>query len=89
MIRLWSGAAFPIPGDDYRSTEEWWQDARKRAPKKVRHDFDTFVILVHWRIWKERNARIFQSQLSTVTRVFELFVDDVHIWRAAGCIISF
>jgi hypothetical protein len=29
------------------------------------------AILVHWRLWKERNARIFQQKICTTGRVFE------------------
>jgi hypothetical protein len=60
--------------------------ARKRAPKNLRRDFDTVAILVHWRIWKERNARIFQQESNAVDRLFELIMEDIRSWRAAGCI---
>jgi hypothetical protein len=46
-------------------------------------------ILVHWRIWKERNADIFKLENNTVDRVFELIIEDVRAWRAAGCVVSF
>jgi hypothetical protein len=87
-VRTWSKAAFPIPGDAHHNTEGWWLDARKRAPKNLRRDFDTMAILVHWRVWKERNARVFQSELSTTERVFDLIIEDVRAWRAAGCIVA-
>jgi hypothetical protein len=32
---------------------------------------------------------IFQLESSTVDRLFELIIEDVRSWRAAGCIISF
>jgi hypothetical protein len=86
QVRLWSNANFPIPDDAYQSTEEWWIKARKVAPKNLRRDFDTAVILVHWRIWKERNGRIFRQEINTADRVFELIVEDLRAWRAAGCI---
>jgi hypothetical protein len=59
------------------------------APKNLRRDFDTVAILVHWRLWKERNARIFQQKICTTGRVFELIVEDIRAWRAAGCIADF
>lgn len=49
-IRLWSGANFPTPGNSYLCTEDWWLSVRKQAPKQLHKDFDTFTILVHWRI---------------------------------------
>jgi hypothetical protein len=87
-VRSWSGASFPIPGDDFLSTEAWWLVARKMAPKKLRRDFDTIVILVHWRLWKERNSRIFQQEFSSVDHVFELIIEDLRSWGAAGCLIA-
>jgi hypothetical protein len=88
-VRTWSRANFPIPDDTFGSTEEWWLMARKRAPKNIRRDFDTVAILVHWRIWKERNSRIFQQECSTADRVFELIIEDIHSWKAAGYISEF
>jgi hypothetical protein len=87
-FRTWTKANFPIPSDNFRSTEEWWLEARKGAPKNLRRDFDTVTILVHWGLWKERNARIFQQILSGPDRVFELIVEDLRAWRAAGCIVN-
>lgn len=52
-LRVWSKTTFPVPSCIFYSTEDWWIEARRRAPKALRRDFDTFVILVHWRIWKE------------------------------------
>jgi hypothetical protein len=77
-LRDWAGAEFPIPSDIFQSTEDWWLEARKRVPKELRRDFDTFCILVHWRLWKERNARIFQQENSPVSRVFELIIEVLH-----------
>src|SRR4051812_16078814 len=77
-VRTWSRANFPIPEDTFGSTEEWWLMTRKRAPKSMRRDFDTVVILMHWTIWKGRNSRIFQQECSMANRVFELIIEDIH-----------
>jgi hypothetical protein len=37
------------------------------------------VILVYWRIWT------FQQEFSMVERVFELIIEDIKTWKAAGC----
>jgi hypothetical protein len=50
--------------------EQWWMLVQKRAPKNLRKDFDAVVILVHWRIWKERNSRVFDSVHHSVEDVF-------------------
>jgi hypothetical protein len=66
--------------------KDWWLTARKRAPKNHRRDFDTVAIMVNWRLWEERNARIFQEEQNKVDRVFELIIDDINFWRAAGAV---
>ena len=48
--------------------------------------FDTITILIHWRIWKECNARIFEDEASNADRVLELIREDIVIWRSAGCV---
>jgi hypothetical protein len=47
------------------------------------------TILVHSRIWKERNARIFQQEFSPINRVFELIIEDLRAWKTARCIADF
>lgn len=88
-LRLWAKASFPIPSRIFHNTEDWWIAARRRAPKPLRRDFDTFVILVHRRIWKERNARVFQQVSNPVGKVFDLIIEDLLSWRTAGCIEAF
>jgi hypothetical protein len=53
------------------------------------HDFDTMAILIRWRIWKERNVMIFHQEYNTVDRVFEMIIEEIQTWRAAGCIIAY
>lgn len=69
-LRRWSKATFPIPGISFRNTEDWWITARKLAPKNLRSDFDTITILMHWRIWKERNSRIFHQEAKPIGQSF-------------------
>jgi hypothetical protein len=47
------------------------------------------ILMVYWRIWKEKNARVFKLENNTVDRVFELIIEDVRAWRDAGCVVSF
>jgi hypothetical protein len=88
-FREWTNANFPVPSNTFRSTEDWWTQVRKMVPKEPRHDFDTVAILVHWRIWKERNARIFRQECNPPSRVLELIIEDLRTWRAAGCVAAF
>jgi hypothetical protein len=40
-LQVWANADFPIPDNNYISTEDWWLKVRKRVPKDLRRDFDT------------------------------------------------
>jgi hypothetical protein len=57
---------------------------RKHAPKNLHKDFDAVVILVHWRIWKERNSRVFDSVHHSAEDVFEMIGEEIRAWRAVG-----
>jgi hypothetical protein len=43
------------------SLQDWWSIARKRFRKKEKKGFDTFIIMIAWRIWKQRNAKVFDN----------------------------
>ena len=40
----------------------WWLTSPKRLPADFRKLFDSFVLLVIWLLWKERNARFFDKR---------------------------
>lgn len=84
MIRSWTNADFPTPSPAFASTEEWWLQVRKRAPKHLRRDFDTVVILVHWKLWKERNIRTFDHKSQQEEMIFEGIREEIALWRSAG-----
>jgi hypothetical protein len=75
--------AIPTASD---SLQSWWFEARKRFGKKEKRGFDTLVILISWRLWKQRNARVFGN----ITRQFseEALVDQImldwELWTKAG-----
>jgi hypothetical protein len=54
----------------------------------LRRDFDGVVILVHWRIWKERNSRVFDNTQHSAEEVFESIREEIGQWRAAGTIAA-
>lgn len=84
-FRTWVGVPFPTPAADDKGTEDWWLRARNAAPERFKREFDAVVILVHWRLWKERNARIFDGVASSPDRVVEAIIEDLRSWREAGC----
>jgi hypothetical protein len=39
--------------------EEWWLNTRSNLNKGTKKKLDTWVLLICWSIWKQRNARAF------------------------------
>jgi hypothetical protein len=87
-IRAWAVADFPVPSPSFATTEDWWVQVRKRVPKHVRRDFDTVVILVNWKLWKERNSRIFDNVQHSAEEVFEGIREDISLWRSARLVVA-
>jgi hypothetical protein len=65
--------------------ERWWTETRKRLRKEDRRGFDTFVLLIAWTLWKQRNARVFgnlERQLPT-EQIIDMILEEFSLWRAA------
>jgi len=61
-----------------------WTTSRKRLPKDNRKAFDTFVLLVVWLIWKERNGRVVFDREASMPRVLaESILSEGRLWAAA------
>jgi hypothetical protein len=70
---------------DNTNLERWWTEARKRLQKEDRRGFDTFVLLIAWTLWKQRNARVFgnfESHLST-EQIIDRILEEFSLWWAA------
>ena len=53
-------------------------------PKFFRRGFDSYVLLVGWSLWKERNARTFQARATYAQRLAALIKDEAGVWCEAG-----
>ena len=40
--------------------QQWWMSRHKQISKADKKGFDSFVMLICWTLWKQRNARVFQ-----------------------------
>jgi hypothetical protein len=68
---------------------DWWLTSRKRIHKDARKSFDTFMLLVSWSIWKERNNRVFNGVSSQPQRLAKLVLEEGPLWVVAGfCLLS-
>lgn len=50
----------------------------------LRKGFDSAVLLLSWRLWKERNARTFDNVVSSIVQVAQGALDEADQWVAAG-----
>jgi hypothetical protein len=66
--------------------QTWWLTARRRVERRDRRTFDTLVLLVCWRLWKQRNARVFQNarRQYSVVGLIEQVLADWDQWIKAG-----
>lgn len=64
-----------------------WAVARKRAPKHLRTDFDTFTTGEFGR--KGTPTSFSRRLINIVDMVFELILYDLQSWRSAGCVAEF
>ena len=78
------GLQLLVPCSNATSFVTWWSTSRKRLPRDKRKAFDTFVLLVIWTIWKERNARVFDRKASMPWVLSDIILDEGVVWATAG-----
>jgi hypothetical protein len=66
---------------------------RELWPPGARKGGDSLFTLVTWEVWKERNARCFRSEASSVDAVVSSALGVASEWvragaKALGCILS-
>ena len=76
------GIAALVPNGD--SFPVWWQQARLRLGKSRRKGFDSLVLLLTWKLWLERNSRVFEGKRSTVPALCSSIANEAHLWKLAG-----
>jgi hypothetical protein len=53
-------------------------------PHVRRRGFDSFVFLVCWRLWKERNGRTFDGAITQAGRLALAIQEEAKLWCVAG-----
>jgi hypothetical protein len=59
---------------------DWWLRRPKHVHKDHRKCFDSLVVFVDWRIWKERNQRVFHNPLVQAPRLAMAVLEEGRSW---------
>jgi hypothetical protein len=54
------------------------------VPKFFCRGFNSYVLLIDWSLWNERNGRTFQARATNVQRLTSIIKDEADRWREAG-----
>jgi hypothetical protein len=65
--------------------EPWWEEARSLIRRRDRKSFDTMVILTAWRIWKQRNSRVFgnRTEQCNTHELLKRITEEFELWKRA------
>jgi hypothetical protein len=63
--------------------KEWWTEAVHKQGNSKK-SMVSLAMLVSWKIWKERNACIFQNNISTSNMIVAKVKEEVALWSLAG-----
>jgi hypothetical protein len=72
------------PANHGNAALDWWLRTRKMIPKPLRRGFDSFVFLVGWMLWKERNSRTFNGVASQAMVLVNAMQEEGARWCSAG-----
>jgi hypothetical protein len=85
MVKGWIGIS-SIHTHEWATTasiDMWWLNMSTKASPN-RKTLASITMLVSWTIWKEQNARVFNSKTAPTSVLLETIKDDVRLWIAAG-----
>ena len=71
-IGTWGRLHITILGDTFR--RPWELDLAVALPKAVKVDM---LLLIHWHIWKTRNGRVFERQVSSPVDILRRILKDI------------
>ncbi|XP_047095402.1 uncharacterized protein LOC124707763 [Lolium rigidum] len=63
---------------------EWWSLVVRTAPRQLRKDTSSVIMLTTWWIWKHRNAAVFDNARPSVTSLSNDIAADARLWADAG-----
>nr|TKW36508.1 LOW QUALITY PROTEIN: hypothetical protein SEVIR_2G445000v2 [Setaria viridis] len=61
--------------------QDWWAHIRRLQPRGSRKGLDSLFVL---QLWKERSARLFERQMSSVQERIQGIKQEAQLWVEAG-----
>lgn len=74
----------PVPSTSEPSLEGWWWKNFSAQASANATKLSSVVMCTWWRIWKERNSRIFNAKACNAPAVCVLIAEDLREWKRAG-----
>jgi hypothetical protein len=62
-------------------------DARRLVPRQLWRGFDSVVLLVSWRMWKEHNSRVFDNVVIAASQATRVVLNEGDEWVATGFMV--
>uniref|UniRef100_K4AGI9 Aminotransferase-like plant mobile domain-containing protein n=1 Tax=Setaria italica TaxID=4555 RepID=K4AGI9_SETIT len=64
---------------------DWWLSIRRAMINAKARGLDSTIMLVCWRLWKERNGRAFATDIArTPQQLLPLIADEASLWVQSG-----
>ena len=85
VVKSWLGMHDIFPSD-WRvipTVKDWWEEVIHGVSQHGKA-LASLAMLVSWELWKERNARIYRNQSSTIKMVANKIKDETRLWSLAG-----
>jgi hypothetical protein len=76
LLLQWEGSTDHLAPLSDSSLATWWMQARAAVPASRRRGFDSFLLLVAWRLWKERNVCVFSVVAHNVSQAAEGLIEE-------------
>jgi hypothetical protein len=71
------------PTSDAAVFQDWWREAERNVSKQKKKGFNSILSLVAWRIWKHRNARVFDNASPNIHTILLTIHDEALLWGLA------
>ena len=79
-----NGICSRIPSPTEHSLESWWLEITQQQNEANARKTSCVIIASWWRLWKERNSRIFWATAASSFKVCDFITDDIREWNKAG-----